>query len=120
MATILAIDDSEVFRIQIRDLLQGHQVIEAVDGLDGLAKLAANRHVELIICDVNMPNMDGMTFCRKKSENPEFAKVPVVMITTESHPDLKKTAKQYGVVLPSKSDAELIDSNKNLLTQRPI
>ncbi len=97
MARILAIDDSETFRIEIREILAQHEVIEAVDGIDALNKLQANRQIDLIICDVNMPNMDGITFCQKKFENKTFADIPIVMITTESNLELKKTAKSLGV-----------------------
>jgi two-component system chemotaxis response regulator CheY len=97
MVKILAVDDSESFRIEIREILSRYEIIEAVDGVDALAKLASNPGISLIICDVNMPNMDGVTFCRKKSENRAYDKIPIIMITTESNAEIKKEVKNYGV-----------------------
>lgn len=97
MARIMAIDDSEAFRIEIKDILSHHEVVEAVDGLDALSLLEKDPHFDLIICDVNMPNMDGIEFSKAKFEKKLIAEIPIIMITTESNLELKKTAKKFGV-----------------------
>lgn len=99
MAKILVVDDSEHQRFQLRKDLEGggHAVVEGVDGNDGLAKLEANPDVALILCDVNMPGMDGITMCSKVHASGKFPGVPIFMLTSEASADLKNTAKQFGV-----------------------
>ncbi len=83
--TILIVDDSASFRQVVSLTLKaaGYEVMEACDGKDALSKLEGRR-VNLIISDVNMPNMDGLTFLKavKASANHKFT--PVIMLTTES------------------------------------
>jgi two-component system, chemotaxis family, chemotaxis protein CheY len=66
-----------------------------VNGLDVLSK---NSDVALIICDVNMPNMDGITMCQKVHENPQTNKIPIFMLTTEASPEMKAKGKEAGVI----------------------
>lgn len=100
MAKILVIDDSETVRTQVKDALisGGHEVLEAVDGQDGYQKFKENSDIQLAICDVNMPNMDGITMCQKVHEDPDIKKIPIFMLTTESSPDLKAKGKEAGVL----------------------
>ena len=100
MAKILIVDDSETLRIQLREALEnsGHDVIEGVDGVDGLKKANENKDVNLIITDFNMPQMDGVTMASKVREIPEFSKVPMLMLTTEATPDIKAAGKQAGIL----------------------
>ncbi len=100
MAKILIVDDSETLRIQLKGLLEsnGHTVIEGVDGENGLEVLKANASdTKLIICDVNMPNMDGITMCTKVSEDSSVNSIPIFMLTTESNADMKDKGKKAGV-----------------------
>lgn len=99
MAKILIVDDSELQRAQIKAVLigAGHEVIEAGDGSQGLEQLNKNSNVQLIICDVNMPVMDGMTMCIKVSETGKFPNLPIFMLTTETSVDLKERGKKAGV-----------------------
>ena len=99
MAKILIVDDSESVRSQLsKDLTQAsHEVIAAIDGVDGLAKLKANNDIRLVICDVNMPNMDGLTMCQNVRTLPNYATVPILMLTTEANEEMKKTAKVLGI-----------------------
>lgn len=99
MRKILVVDDAETQRLFIRKELEsiGCFIIEACDGADGLEKLKANSGVNLIICDVNMPKMDGITMCSKVAEIEEFKQIPIFMLTTETSADMKQKAKQYGV-----------------------
>lgn len=96
---ILIVDDSETLRTQLRkDLEAGqHSVIEAEDGLQGLDSLTKESGIELILCDVNMPRMDGITMCAKIQESPEMKKIPRIMMTTESSPEMKAQGKAAGV-----------------------
>jgi len=99
MAKILVVDDSESQRTQLKaDLESGsHSVIEASDGHDGLEKLEKNSDIGLIICDVNMPGMDGLTMCSKIKQSGKHLDIPIFMLTSEATIELKKTAKEYGV-----------------------
>ncbi len=99
MAKILIVDDSETVRSQLRKDLEshGHIVNEALDGLDGIQQLAKHRETELIICDVNMPRMDGLSMCGKINMDPDNANVKVFMLTTEASADMKLKGKSAGV-----------------------
>jgi len=99
MAKILIVDDSETLRSQLRKALEeaGHEVVEGYDGVNGLETLNSNPDVELILCDVNMPEMDGLTMLGKVSENDSFNKIPIFMLTTESNADMKEKGKAVGV-----------------------
>lgn len=99
MAKVLIVDDSDSLRSQLKKVLQGASldVVEAADGQLGLAALNSNTDVKLIICDVNMPNMDGITMCTKVSEDPKFNSIPIFMLTTETNTDMKEKGKQVGV-----------------------
>lgn len=99
MATILVVDDSQTIRKAIRSVLEqeGHSIVEAEDGIDGLAKFKDNG-IQLIITDVNMPNMDGITMCTELKKTDKGKRIPVLIISTEGSPDLKTKAKTAGVL----------------------
>ncbi|MFC4706751.1 response regulator [Paraburkholderia caffeinitolerans] len=113
MAKILVVDDSGAVRDEVAGFLRknGLDVDTAVDGKDGLAKLRANPAVKLVVSDVNMPNMDGLTMVEKIRGELGNAAVNVVMLTTESSPAMKERGKAAGVrgwiVKPFKGDAVL-------------
>lgn len=100
MAKIIIIDDSETLRSQVRKALEsaGHQIVEAVDGLDGFAKITENTDAKLVLCDVNMPNMDGLSMCQKVSKTPSLKAPPIFMLTTEANPEMKAKGKEAGVL----------------------
>ena len=93
---ILIVDDSTTIRQQVNFTLtkDGFQVIEAVDGLDGIEKLKENPDVKLIISDVNMPNMNGLEMVEKLHEIGNT--VPIVMLTTEGSLEMIDRAKKAG------------------------
>jgi two-component system chemotaxis response regulator CheY len=99
MPKILVVDDSESQRVRLRQDLEGagYQVVEGQNGNDGLEKLESNPDVALVICDVNMPEMDGLTFCSKIHEGGKHVGLPIFMLTTEASPELRQKAKQFGV-----------------------
>lgn len=73
----------------------GHAVIEAADGVEALAM--ANAHaIDLVLTDQNMPNMDGITFVRTLRGLPNFAKTPILVLTTEFTDDKKMKGKEAG------------------------
>jgi two-component system chemotaxis response regulator CheY len=90
--TILTVDDSASMRQTIVFALRGagYEVLEAVDGKDALQKLGT-RGVDLIVTDLNMPNLDGIGLIQEVRKHPAHRFVPIVMLTTESN-DAKKTA----------------------------
>ena len=99
MAKVMIVDDSETQRFPLKQEFQnaGYQVVEANDGLTGLSTLKENPDVALIICDVNMPGMDGISMCAKIHEMEIFRGIPIFMLTTEASAELKQKAKQFGV-----------------------
>ncbi|MEH3087471.1 MAG: response regulator [Xylophilus ampelinus] len=99
MAQILVVDDSSTVRNEVGAFLQqnGLAVAYAVDGRDGLAKLRADPGVKLVVCDVNMPNMDGLTMAEKVRGELGNAAVHIVMLTTENSPAMKERGKAAGI-----------------------
>lgn len=94
---ILVVDDSASLRQVVSIALKGagYDVIEACDGLDALSKLKGQK-VNLVISDVNMPNMDGITFVREMKKLPEFKFTPVIMLTTEGQESKKQEGQAAG------------------------
>src|ERR1017187_3227702 len=93
---ILTVDDSASVRQMVKFTLvdAGYTVIEAVDGKDALAKLT--RPVNLVITDLNMPNLDGIGLIRRLRANPACKGIPIVMLTTESQDARKQEGKAAG------------------------
>lgn len=95
--TIITVDDAATMRKMIAFTLKGagHEVLEASDGTEAL-KTLETRQVDLVITDVNMPNMDGITLTRSLRALPQFARTPIVLLTTESAPEKKAEGKAAG------------------------
>jgi len=95
--TIITVDDAQTMRKMVRFTLQptGHEIIEAADGVEAFDTLK-NRQVDLIITDVNMPNMDGIELTRKLRSTPLHARTPIVLLTTESSPEKKNQGRAAG------------------------
>jgi two-component system chemotaxis response regulator CheY len=117
-AKILVIDDSLMVRQQVSRALTGagFSIVEACDGVEAHEKLAATADVRLIVCDVNMPRMNGLEFLEKLSASGRA--IPVVMLTTEGQPELIQRAKALGakgwIVKPFKPEM-LIAAAKKLV-----
>ena len=96
-ANILTVDDSASIRLTTKMTLTnaGYTVAEAADGAQGLAAAKAG-HFDLIITDLNMPVMDGLTMIEELRKLPEQAGVPIIFLTTESDADRKARAKAAG------------------------
>ena len=95
--SILTVDDSASLRMAIRIALSGagYAVTEASDGAEGLAKATAQRF-DLIVTDLNMPNMDGLEMIRALRQQPAQAGIPIIFLTTESDDAMKAQAKAAG------------------------
>ncbi len=106
---IMTADDSASMRQMVSFTLQqaGYDVVEAEDGQDALNKLEGSG-VNMLITDLNMPNMDGLELIRQIRSKPEFKFMPIVMLTTESQDDKKQAGKAAGatgwIVKPFKPD----------------
>jgi two-component system chemotaxis response regulator CheY len=95
---VLVVDDSAAIRQSITYVLQqgGYEVVEAKDGLDGLTVLQGLDSTDLIITDVNMPNLDGISLIRKVREIPKFKFTPIIVLTTESQGTKMNEGKEAG------------------------
>src|SRR5690606_24510981 len=96
--SILIVDDSASLRQVVAIALkkEGYEVIEACDGQDALTKLNGTKF-HLIISDVNMPRMDGITMVKELKKKAEYKFTPIIMLTTESGDDMKMAGKEAGV-----------------------
>jgi len=95
---LLIVDDSTMLRDMLSYALNEggyNDVIEAVDGIDGLEKSKVTTF-DLIITDVNMPNMDGLTFISELRKLPQYSNVPVLVLTTERGDEMKSKGKSAG------------------------
>jgi two-component system, chemotaxis family, chemotaxis protein CheY len=95
--TIMIVDDSasmrQVISIALRDA--GYDLIEAADGKDALSKLDGSK-IHLIVSDINMPNMDGISFVKEVKQHPKYKFTPIIMLTTEVNQAKKDAAKEAG------------------------
>lgn len=98
MAKILAVDDSASMRQMVAFTLKGagHTVVEACDGMEALKTAKGQQGIDLVISDINMPNMDGIALVKELRALPEFKFTPILMLTTESATDKKQEGKAAG------------------------
>ena len=115
--TIMIVDDSASVREVVGIALKraGYDVIEASDGAQALARLTGQK-INLIISDVNMPNMDGISFVRAAKQLPAYKFTPIVMLTTEVNESKKQAGKEAGarawMVKPFQPEQMLAAVNK--------
>ncbi len=97
MALILAIDDARTMRELVRTILEneGHTVFTADDGTSG-EKLANEHDADLVITDVHMNEMDGITLTRKLRQRPEYKSTPILLLTTEQSDSKKLEGRSAG------------------------
>ena len=116
--TIMIVDDSASMRQVVGIALKGagYAVIEGRDGKDALTKLAGQK-IHLIISDVNMPNMDGISFVKAVKQIPAYKFTPIIMLTTESDVSKMQEGKAAGarawVVKPCQPE-QLLDAVQRL------
>jgi two-component system chemotaxis response regulator CheY len=94
---IMTADDSASIRQMVGFTLgqAGYRIVEAEDGRDALDKLKSAR-VDMLLTDLNMPNMDGIELIRETRANPRYKFMPIVMLTTESQDSKKQEGKKAG------------------------
>ncbi|MFO0683705.1 MAG: response regulator [Sandaracinus sp.] len=120
---VLVIDDDNAVRGLVARLLsQSYDVTEAVDGADALDKIVGGQRPDLIVCDVMMPHMDGLTFSKELKRDPALARIPIVMLTAKTRPSdmvegINAGARAY-VTKPFKSE-ELLGKVRKALGQGP-
>lgn len=116
---VMIIDDASSMRQVVGLTLKAedYDIIEAVDGEDALEK-CVSEDIDMFICDVNMPNMDGITFLQKIREGEKNRYTPFIMLTTEIGEDMKQRGKELGanawIVKPFKPE-QLVDAVKKLM-----
>jgi two-component system chemotaxis response regulator CheY len=98
VAKILSVDDSAAMRQMLILTLKsvGHDVLSAIDGVDGLAKAASGVPVDLVITDIHMPNMNGLTLVRELRRLPGYLAVPVLVLSTEASTEMKQQGRSAG------------------------
>ena len=118
--TILIVDDSVSLRAVVKLALvrAGYEVLEAGDGREGLAQLEKAGKVHLIVSDVNMPNMDGITFVTHVKKHDRHKFTPVIMLTTEGQDGKKQEGRAAGAkawIVKPFSPPQLLDAVSKLI-----
>lgn len=101
--TILLVDDSQTVRSVMTTTLKnnGYEVLTAIDGLDALEKLEAaeaKNGIDLVLTDINMPNMGGIELITKIKADPRYSSIPVITLTSESEQQIKEKGKEAGAI----------------------
>src|SRR6266516_2345229 len=115
---VMVVDDSRSVRAQVAAVLSeaGYQVVEAGGGLDGATKISQEADLALVICDVNMPKMNGIEMVTLVKQDPRHAELLIIMLTTEARATLITQAKAAGargwIVKPFKPDLLLATVRK--------
>jgi len=93
----MSVDDSSTLRRMVSFTLKaaGYEVFEACDGVEALRVLKSHP-VDLVISDINMPNMDGLELTRQLRQQPRFGRTPIILLTTESDPGKKADGRAAG------------------------
>ena len=97
---ILTIDDSETTRSKIKMIFErlGHQVFEAKSGVHALDILRHDSSFDLIICDINMPDMDGTQFVKNQNENETLCKIPTIILSSHLEERLAEQLRNFECV----------------------
>jgi len=117
MSLVLTVDDSKSMRQMVSFTLQAanFEVVETVDGVDAL-EWAKTNVADLVLVDVNMPRMDGITLVQHLRELNHYKFVPILMLTTEASPEKKMAGKQAGatgwIVKPFNPDKLIATINR--------
>ena len=115
---VLIVDDSATVRQQVAAVLRAPEfdLIEAVDGVEGIEVIGRLADLAAVICDVNMPRMDGLEMLEAVRKDSKTAHLPIVMLTTEGQHELVRRAKAAGakgwIVKPFKPELLLAAMRK--------
>jgi len=125
IASVLVVDDSAAMRRTLALSLEkaGYRVIQAKDGKDALDQLQQNSQVSLVICDIEMPNMNGFEFLGQRRRYPELNKVPVAMLTSRSNDKHRKLATHLGAnayFTKPYIEQKFLQSIKSLIDQKSL
>ncbi len=122
--SVLVVEDDEQVRRLLCDVvsLMGFDFVEAVDGRDAMRKLRRQKP-DIVLLDVMMPEMDGITLCKMLRDDEETARMPIIMLSVQSRPfaileGLRAGADRF-LTKPAELD-ELIDHINELLGRRPL
>lgn len=123
--TILVVDDSATLRRMLALTLEkgGYRVLQARDGQEALTQLQQDSSVNLVVCDIEMPNMNGFEFLSQRRQNPAFAMIPVVILTSRSNDKHRRLAMHLGATAYFSKpyiEQEMIGALKQLLEASPV
>lgn len=121
MASILIVDDSPTIRHMVVEALEEFEVLEAENGRIGIEVLTSSPQVELIICDINMPEMGGLEMLRQLKSTIAERDLRVVVLSTEGDPRLVAQARSLGAsgwVLKPFEPGHLLAATRKLLQSR--
>jgi two-component system chemotaxis response regulator CheY len=98
MKRVLVVDDSETIRREVAETLgtTEFEVVQAVDGLDGLARVASTPDLSIVLLDVNMPRLGGLAMLEQLNADPKTRHIPVLILTTEVERTLLERARKAG------------------------
>ena len=120
--TVLVVDDSTTIRQALVTTLQkaGYQVLQARDGWEAVVQLRQGAIVQLVICDIEMPNMNGFEFLSECRQDPQLTKIPIAMLTTRGNDKHRALAMHLGAIAyftKPYMDIELLEAVKNIIYQ---
>ena len=117
---VIVVDDVQHIRELLSLILksEGFDVIESVNGKDALRKLHGSG-IDIVITDLNMPEMNGFEFVKKLRSSSDFHSTPVIMVTSENHVSIRRKAKQLGVnewLMKPLIPSDLMNAVRRLIT----
>ena len=120
MTRILSVDDSLTIRSMVKTILEneGFEVVSANDGVEAM-EIAREQSFDLVLSDINMPNMNGISLVSKLRRLDGYADIPIIMLTTEDSDFKKKKAKNFGAsgwLQKPFTEARLVGAVQKLLT----
>ena len=117
---VMVVDDVQHIRELLSLILksEGFDVVESINGKDALNKLDGS-YIDIVITDLNMPEMNGFEFVKKLRSSSDFHLTPVIMVTSENHVSIRRKAKQLGVnewLMKPLIPSDLMNAVRRLIT----